>query len=421
MLQERGGPGNFDTFTGGGSSGRSTLFASLNIADVLRAHDAWPWTIVPADRKRTRNQKWGMGGPRINGWAPVRPYTRSIAYQSVSGMNAYAYIGFYDVWTGAPVYLGRGTADGIQSFDLSILGPGFGEYLPDFGSHIAVPQGMIDQVTTELLGKLADRKVHLGNAIAESRKTIGTIVSRTTKVLSAYKSLRKGNIALAAKHLGIDFKKGFLHRSIADTWLEMQYGWLPLLSDIYGASEELKDQDRQADQIVRVARQIGRVSQNPGFSHPSTTVEGSCQISLKAYAFYRVSDETQVWLSSLGLLNPAEVAWELTPFSFVLDWFIPVGDFLEGLTAATGMQFIDGGYAIKARGKFEATDLPIDKPPSGSSVLNPRFDLTITSEAFCFTRVKMSSPPRASLYAKSPYSDKRVFNAVALLTSLRRK
>lgn len=230
-----------------------------------------------------------------------------------------------------------------------------------------------------------------------------------------------GNLALGAKHLGIDFRRGFLHRSVADSWLEMQYGWKPLLSDIYGASEELRDEDRRKDQIVRVARVLTRTSEDPGYSYPGTEVQGSCLLSLKAYAFYRVSDETQVWLSSLGLLNPLEIAWELTPFSFVVDWFIPVGDWLTGLTASTGMQFIDGGYAIKARGKFVATNIPVDIPVPGAPVLNPRFDMRLTTECAHFTRVKMQTPPQSSLYAKSPYSDQRVLNAVALLTQLRRK
>lgn len=417
MMQIPGGKGNFDTFHVEGKVGRSVYFATNNLDDIMRDHDAWPWFNTPGDVRHVRNTKIGVGGPKSGGWSPVRPYTRSMAYREVSGMNAFGYP-FAPGWA---VWFGRGTADALHGSALSTIAPGCGIYLPNFGKDVAVPQGMIDQVTTEMLGKLADRKVHLGNALAESKKTIGTIVSRMTKVLSAYRAIRKGNVALAAKHLGIDFRRGFLHRSIADSWLEMQYGWKPLLADIYGANEALHAPARQVSQIVRVSRQIARTSEDAGWTYPGTDVTGSCLISLKAYAFYRVSDETQVWLSSLGLLNPLEIAWELTPFSFVVDWFIPVGDWLTGLTAATGMTFIDGGYAIKARGKFVATKIPIDVPNPGEPVLNPRFDMKITSEAANFTRVKMNSPPRPSLYAKSPYSDQRVFNAVALLTQLRRK
>jgi hypothetical protein len=38
----------------------------------------------------------------------------------------------------------------------------------------------------------------------------------------------------------------------------------------------------------------------------------------------------------LGLINPAVVAWELVPFSFLVDWFIPVGKFLDSWTDQLG-------------------------------------------------------------------------------------
>jgi hypothetical protein len=35
---------------------------------------------------------------------------------------------------------------------------------------------------------------------------------------------------------------------------------------------------------------------------------------------------------SLGLLDPLSVAWEILPWSFVVDWFYPVGTFLDNLS-----------------------------------------------------------------------------------------
>jgi hypothetical protein len=49
---------------------------------------------------------------------------------------------------------------------------------------------------------------------------------------------------------------------------------------------------------------------------------------------------------SFGLLNPAAVAWELLPFSFVVDWFLPVGRYLEGLDVPMRFDHLGGtiGY-----------------------------------------------------------------------------
>lgn len=37
----------------------------------------------------------------------------------------------------------------------------------------------------------------------------------------------------------------------------------------------------------------------------------------------------------LGFTNPAAVLWEATPFSFVVDWFLPIGDYLKTLDGST--------------------------------------------------------------------------------------
>jgi hypothetical protein len=42
-----------------------------------------------------------------------------------------------------------------------------------------------------------------------------------------------------------------------------------------------------------------------------------------------------------------EVAWEIIPFSFVADWFLPVGKFLSHLTATSGLVFVNGYKAIR--------------------------------------------------------------------------
>ena len=42
-------------------------------------------------------------------------------------------------------------------------------------------------------------------------------------------------------------------------------------------------------------------------------------------------------LQQLGLLNPASIAWELVPYSFVLDWFSNIGQVLGQFTAFAGL------------------------------------------------------------------------------------
>jgi hypothetical protein len=51
-------------------------------------------------------------------------------------------------------------------------------------------------------------------------------------------------------------------------------------------------------------------------------------------------DLDDLWgkLSQLGLAPDSYVAWDMTPFSFMVDWFIPVGDILNVLDQTVLLQ-----------------------------------------------------------------------------------
>ena len=410
MLMIKQGPGPFSVLEYPPAIGLGNLGFTSDPKVALGDHKSWPgWS--PRDCATfVRNRKVTSGGPRVNGWAYTKPYIRSLATSTVEGMNAYA-----DPW-----FLGydlRGHWEGIPSWALSSFADDFGEYLPNLAAAPAPPPDLLAQAQTEMLVKLADRKVHLGNALAESRKTVSMIASRMLSVLSAYRAIRRGNFSGAAAALGISKRKGF-RKSAADQWLELQYGWKPLLSDIYGGAELLQKGFRD-EKIVRVSRKVSRHSTIAG-AVADPNYEGSCSVSVIAIGFYKVNDEFSTHLSSLGLINPLEIVWELTPYSFILDWFLPVGDWLTALTASTGMDFIDGCFSVKARGDFVRKNIPLSVPPPNA--VNVRQDLRVYNKAFAFQRIPFTGAPSGQLYMKSPFtSGTRIGNALALFEQLRRK
>jgi hypothetical protein len=60
-------------------------------------------------------------------------------------------------------------------------------------------------------------------------------------------------------------------------------------------------------------------------------------------------------LNQLGLLNPLSFAWEITPWSFVVDWLIPIGPVLSALTAPVGLNFISGSTATRMSRVYEGS------------------------------------------------------------------
>lgn len=82
--------------------------------------------------------------------------------------------------------------------------------------------------------------------------------------------------------------------------------------------------------------------------------------------------------SQLGLTNPASVAYELVPYSFVLDWVLPLGPFLSSLTDFSGLD-ISNAYMTKVCKGVSSYDLKYAD--------NPAANVTDNGTAVCMSRV----------------------------------
>lgn len=222
------------------------------------------------------------------------------------------------------------------------------------------PASWSDNDTLALLGKLRERvagsDINFGVAIAELPQACRMILDAARRIDRAYRSARKGNFKRAAYYLTHGRETGALRRNpktgkferyvetksqgTASNWLELQYGWLPLLNDVYDAASFLSHHLTVEQQFtVRVKRQRAFT---PAFviGSPSNiqplTYSGIASRRIKA--ILREKDIAQL----TGMLDPLSVIWEKLPYSFVIDWFIPIGTWLHarGLASALSGTFV---------------------------------------------------------------------------------
>jgi hypothetical protein len=129
---------------------------------------------------------------------------------------------------------------------------------------------------------------------------------------------------------------------------------------------------------------------------------------------YKVQNMDLAAFASLGLTNPLEIVWELLPYSFVLDWLVPVGRYLSVLDADMGLQFLDGYWSTLTSVEWHTRGV----------VFNDSLTWSISGEApqvegFAryYGRSKYASTPVPGLYIKSPITFGHVANAFSLLAS----
>jgi hypothetical protein len=198
---------------------------------------------------------------------------------------------------------------------------------------------LVEKLVSKLRGSDFNMSVFLG----EGHQTLSMIASTAIRVRRAIQQARRLNIYGAARAIfegsGREPRKRHDWRrpghtwkgDAASLWLELQYGWIPLLKDVEGAAQSLahslyfpflKTYRTSVRKEVNLDVNRGDVGQGV---IPSFKISKSCRRGLIAI----IQEQPKNIAAELGLLDPELVAWELLPFSFVADWFIPIGQWME--------------------------------------------------------------------------------------------
>jgi len=191
--------------------------------------------------------------------------------------------------------------------------------------------------------KIKGQSVDLGVAYAERVATQRMLGDTAKRMSRAVRELQRGRYRNAARALGIINDPGKPRGSNwTNHWLQLQYGWKPLLSDVYGACDALSKRPRGDWRVTAKAsrRDFDNYSyETPTGSSPVNDFWRGVAVRQRG-VFVRLdalpSNDLTMSLVSLGVTNPLEVVWERVPYSFVVDWVLPVGNWLDSLDAMLG-------------------------------------------------------------------------------------
>lgn len=114
------------------------------------------------------------------------------------------------------------------------------------------------------------------------------------------------------------------------------YGWKPLVSDYYGVLDESLRDYINHFQTFKASSGYSETVVVPGRVINEDLNLAPFNLLYKYQVTISVKLDTSAiaGLSHWTSLNPASIAWELLPFSFVIDWFIDVGTTLRSVESA---------------------------------------------------------------------------------------
>lgn len=291
------------------------------------------------------------------------------------------------------------------------------------GNLVSVPASF--QITAErkALLKLKSQKVNLAQAFAERRMTAGLVADSLTRMANSMITLNRALRGKEKEAIRAAWKilRGFKNspKAIPSTWLEYQYGWTPLMNDVFGACEALKKRDEPGHWAVTVKsgkrEKTTETLMNLGITE---RWRHDVVITRDVGTFVRfdiIPDEAYLaTVSSLGLSNPALIVWELMPYSFVADWFIPIGDWLSSMDATNGFKFGWGSVSHRAE---VVTKLRSHTGQSADDGIITA-DYKAFRREFRLQRTPYTSFPTPSFPGfKDPFSATHVANALSLFVT----
>lgn len=201
---------------------------------------------------------------------------------------------------------------------------------------------LLQECSNKLSRKLYTRPVDLTVALGERKETARLLTDAAKRLGKTFLALRKGNFGGAARQLFGTYNNKLRKQLLnvtdpAKAWLCMQYGVKPLLQDIYGSIEVIQNV-RPPQVCIRA-----KVEEVFDFEGQSGTAKDGRYVEISGYNSVRmklVADVTNPFMDALnqiGFTNPINTAWELIPFSFVVDRFVLVGDWLTSMGPLPGL------------------------------------------------------------------------------------
>lgn len=243
------------------------------------------------------------------------------------------------------------------------------------------------------IARFMDGKQQLGADFAERQKTISMIGGRVIQAYKILKLVKQGKLGKAVKIL-----KGGREpasKKIAKLRLEFAYGWAPLAGTIH----DLCDREFPPLPELYISEKVTRpFSRSSGTRETDGSIRAGC-------SFLAVMNSPLVASAEkLGLTNPASIAWEVVPFSFIVDWFIPISSYIQSLTAFSGFTIKDKCLSYSER--LYCSN--IAKTGEGRTKILKTWHRSV--------HIDLVMRP----YPKNPFSTGHVLNALALIRALRK-
>lgn len=209
-----------------------------------------------------------------------------------------------------------------------------------------------------------------------------------------------------------------LLRKAGSLWLQYVYGWRPLAQTVWQSAYEL--QNRLLDRVL-VAKGRSSSTQAIQTFEDGTYVRAIEQGTMKTRSLVvvRYQENGIPPISRWMSLNPLSIAWELTPYSFVVDWFYNIGGYMQDFERALLLKRAFAGGFVS-----NSTLLDVERVRYSTGRVNPgytdvNFRYVSRRQVKTMSRTVLTAPPLPRPPVLNTHlGSGRLLNAAGLLSQL---
>jgi hypothetical protein len=376
------------------------------------------------DRTYSSVRTSGYISLKKQGKLPPQPYSMVVVDVEPGSFTS------FKQWTGQPWFVNFTSFANPNLLDTDIpLG------------HLSVDENLL---ISKLAGKINKSQANLAEDIVQHHQTTRLLTENVIRFGTFLSLVTGGSPESVRRFLGnakgsSSFVRGLklLRKSglsgvglLAQLWLEYRYGWLPLVQDLDAAVgafhtyvkkspgiQSVTASRRKTTNVIRKVVYATNPNGSPRTRFYYEKVSTVCKIGIR----YQLDSKLVNTMAGFGLTSPVSLAWELIPFSFVVDWFLPIGSAIQAFSAFEGLTFMSGykTYFTKSNVLLKVSEnyTHVDVNPLNSYVLKDKgscFGFRVTMNRSVLSNFPSPSTPKL----KNPLSLIHAANAAALVTRL---
>lgn len=283
----------------------------------------------------------------------------------------------------------------------------------------------IAKARTKFREEVQNANANLLLAIVERKEIFQTIHSLTWKVFAKLREHK--NLVVTLMRIADEAKRRKRIKAIvaglsvkgmsktkdtfADLWLFFIYGIMPLVLDVQTMLKHIKKFERR--QVHGRARKSFNESMEYAEGYWSTEVQKQGFVSCHVTGFVEVVDPLQKLLAEYGFNNIGLIIWERIPYSFLVDWVIGIGGWINSLGALDGTMVTSYNETVTLRSGMNLSNFQsIDSGgwTISSTIINPHAIFYETK-----SRVLFDKPPLPPMMFGSNMDWRRLLTSVSLL------